>query len=125
MLGSFLIGFGMMWVAQLGLALFGWSRGSSMTVSGFRIHWENARFRDLIFVLRLAFGVLMAFWVFSSSMNEGSVVYFVGVLAAFFLPAISDLPVVLMKRWSVEPPSQRNASVSDKTKSVGRRGRDL
>lgn len=125
MLGSFLLGFGMMWVAQLGLALFGWSRGSSMTVSGFRIHWENARFRDLIFVLRLAFGLLMAFWVFSSSINEVSVVYVVGILAAFFLPAISDLPVVLMKRWSVEPPSQRNASGSDETKRVGRRGRDL
>ena len=125
MLGPFLLGFGLMWAAQLGLALFGWSRGSSMTVSGFRIHWENARFRDLIFVLRLACGVLLAFWVFSSSPDTGSLVYVVGVLIAFFLPVTSDFPVVLMKRWSIEPPSGSSSSRSDETKKKGRRGRDF
>lgn len=125
MLESFLLGFGLMWAAQLGLGLFGWSRGRSMTVSGLRIHWENARFRDLIFVLRLAFGVLLAFWVLSSPPDPSSLVYVVGVLVAFFIPAASDFPVVLIKRWSIEPPSRSNTSRSDEAKKIGRRGRDL
>lgn len=119
------MGFVLMWVAQLGLGLFGWSRGSLMTVSGFRIHWENARFRDLIFVLRLVFGVVLVSWVVSSSPDTDSLIYVVGVLVAFFIPAASDFPVVLMKRWSIEPPSRSDPSRSDDSKRKGRRGRDL
>lgn len=125
MLEPFLTGFFLMWAAQLMLALFGWSRANSMTVSGFRIHWDNARFRDLVFVIRLVAGGMLILWAVPSFPETSAVLYSVGIVASFFIPAVSEVPVVLMKRWSVEPPNKSGTSGSSGTDRKGRRGRDL
>lgn len=122
MLSSFLLGLLLMWAAQLGLASFGWLRGYAMTVSGVRIHWENARFRDLVFVLRILAGGVLAPWAVPSISDTNAWAYVVGIVIAFFLPSISEIPVVIMKRWSIEPPSGSDPSDSE---GKSRRGRDL
>ncbi len=114
-----------MWAAQLALALFGWVRANSMTVSGFRIHWDNARFRDLVLVLRVVAGGILIVWALPSFPEPYAVLYSIGVVVSFFVPAVSETPVVMMKRWSVEPPTKSRSSNSSSSEKKGRRGRDL
>jgi len=122
MLGPFLFGFFLMWAAQLGLALFGWSRGNAMTVSGFRIHWDNARFRDLVFFLRLVAGGFLAIWAVPNFPDTNAFGYVIGVVIAYIFPSVSELPVVLMKRWNIELMSRSSSNGSERK---GKRGRDL
>lgn len=121
----FMLGFTLMWAAQLGLVLFGWSRGNAMTVSGVRIHWDNARFRDLVFVLRLVAGGVLAAWTVPSFPETMASVYLAGIVIAFVMPAVSEIPVVLMKRWGIEPPLRSGPSSSNGSKGKRRSGRDL
>lgn len=119
MLSSFLLGFILMWAAQLVLAVLGWSRGNAMTVSGVRIHWENARFRDLVFILRIVAAGALAAWTVPSFPETMALLYLAGIVTAFVMPAVSEIPIALMKRWGIEPSSRSGSNGSDKKRSGG------
>lgn len=127
MVASFLLGLLLMLAGQFCLTIFGWLRGSTFTASGMRIYWDDARVRDLEFVLRLALGGALAAFAVPAVPETSAVLYMVGVAAGFLLRSISDLPVILMERWGIRPSVRskpHQPPTPGSTRPDGRRGRD-
>ena len=122
------VGCVLMLATQATMSYIAWRRGNTFTVSGSRIIWSNARLRDFILVLRVIAAGIFASAAVPSFPDQNALAYMAGVVLGFILPSLSDLPVVLMKRWNIAPhsvgSSRRAGERGRKTTNTGRSRRD-
>lgn len=123
LLPVFALGYVAMVAVQTMITVFLWRKGNNFTTEGWRISWTNAKTRDFEIFVRLLFATGLIALALPQGMVPSTFAWGGGALLGLITRVVSDLLVVLMRRWGIKASNREVKSGARRPAQRGR-GRD-